>query len=184
MVMVRLKGVFKVRAKGRTYYYAWRGGPRLKGTPGSPEFIASFQEATAPLAGRDKAKFAAWVTLCKGSPEFSELADSTKRLWGPCWTKSETTLARFRFAISTGPNCAPIFAGGGISGVPSRKRLTTLSRFLSRVLSYAVAEGALGGNLCQGIPNLYAGDRSDLIWEEADLEKLRLRWATPLAWLR
>src|SRR5262249_659576 len=28
-----------------TYYYAWRGGPRLVGEPGSPEFLASYQAA-------------------------------------------------------------------------------------------------------------------------------------------
>jgi hypothetical protein len=43
---IRLKGlnsVAKTLADGRivTYYYAWKGGPRLKGEPGTPEFIAS-----------------------------------------------------------------------------------------------------------------------------------------------
>ena len=36
MVRVNLKGIAKVTAKGRTYWYAWRGGPRLRGEPGSP----------------------------------------------------------------------------------------------------------------------------------------------------
>jgi len=45
MVKVNLKGIAKVRAKGRTYYYAWRGGPPLRGEPGSPEFFASYNEA-------------------------------------------------------------------------------------------------------------------------------------------
>ena len=35
MVRVNLKGIAKVTAKGRTYWYAWRGGPRLRGEPGS-----------------------------------------------------------------------------------------------------------------------------------------------------
>ena len=45
MVKVDLKGIAKVTAKGRTYWYAWRGGPRLSGEPGSPEFMASYNEA-------------------------------------------------------------------------------------------------------------------------------------------
>jgi hypothetical protein len=45
MVKVDLKGLAKVTAKGRTYWYAWRGGPRLRGEPGSPEFMASYNEA-------------------------------------------------------------------------------------------------------------------------------------------
>jgi hypothetical protein len=27
----------------RTYYYAWRGGPRLEGEPGTPDFVASYR---------------------------------------------------------------------------------------------------------------------------------------------
>ena len=41
---VHLKGIHSVRwrlASGEiaTYHYAWRGGPRLIGKPGSPEFL-------------------------------------------------------------------------------------------------------------------------------------------------
>ena len=44
MVKVDLKGIAKTTAKGRTYWYAWREpgqphGPRLRGEPGSPEFV-------------------------------------------------------------------------------------------------------------------------------------------------
>src|SRR5262249_7152413 len=31
----------------KTYWYAWRGGPLLKGQPGTPEFSASYHEAIA-----------------------------------------------------------------------------------------------------------------------------------------
>ena len=31
----------------KTYYWAWKGGPPLRGEPGSPEFIASYNEAVA-----------------------------------------------------------------------------------------------------------------------------------------
>jgi hypothetical protein len=52
-VELKLKGVNSVTKKladatPRTYYYAWKGGPRLRGNPGSAEFIASYREATAP----------------------------------------------------------------------------------------------------------------------------------------
>jgi hypothetical protein len=34
----------------RTYWYAWRSGPPLRGEPGTPEFEASWQEAAAQKA--------------------------------------------------------------------------------------------------------------------------------------
>ena len=40
---------------------------------------------------------------------------------------------------------------------------------LSGLLSYAVEEGRLGSNPCFGISNLYAADRSEIIWTQADL---------------
>jgi hypothetical protein len=47
---VRLKGINPVRkrlADGtvKAYWYAWKGGPPLKGEPGTPEFVASYNEA-------------------------------------------------------------------------------------------------------------------------------------------
>src|SRR5215510_7359202 len=49
---VRLKGINAVTKKladgtVRTYWYAWKGGPPLRGEPGSPEFVASYNEAAA-----------------------------------------------------------------------------------------------------------------------------------------
>jgi hypothetical protein len=31
----------------RTYWYAWKGGPPLRGEPGTPKFVASYNEAVA-----------------------------------------------------------------------------------------------------------------------------------------
>ena len=45
MVKIELRGIAKVTAKGKTYYYAWRGGPRLCGVPGSIEFVSSYNDA-------------------------------------------------------------------------------------------------------------------------------------------
>src|SRR4051812_37792975 len=83
MVKVDLRGIAKVTAKGRTYYYAWRGGPRLRGKPGSPEFVLSYQEAYENRRMPDTGHFRSLVVLYKGSADFKKLADSTKRKWGP-----------------------------------------------------------------------------------------------------
>jgi hypothetical protein len=55
-VRVRLKGInyaTKRLADGRkvTYWYAWRGGPQLQGEPGTPEFIASYNEGRFAKGG-------------------------------------------------------------------------------------------------------------------------------------
>jgi hypothetical protein len=68
-VRVRLKGLHfvpKKLADGRVreYVYAWRGGPRILGQPGSPEFLASYNEAilrrAAPQVGTMRSVLAAY----------------------------------------------------------------------------------------------------------------------------
>jgi hypothetical protein len=49
---IDLKGIHATYAKladgsRKIYWYAWRDGPRLRGEPGTPEFIASYNEAVA-----------------------------------------------------------------------------------------------------------------------------------------
>src|SRR5258706_6680741 len=83
MVKVDLKGIAKVTSKGRTYYYAWRGGPRLRGEPGSPEFMVSYHEAHEDRRTPDPARFRSVVALYKASKDYKKLADSTKRNWAP-----------------------------------------------------------------------------------------------------
>jgi hypothetical protein len=83
VVRIELKGVAKVTTKGRAYYYAWRGGPRLHGEPGTPEFIASYNEAVESLKAPDMSRFRSLVTLYKASADYKKLADSTKRNWSP-----------------------------------------------------------------------------------------------------
>src|ERR1044072_517646 len=81
MVVVNLKGIAKVTAKDRTYWYAWRGGPRLSGEPGSPEFVASYNRAVEEHRAPDASRFRSLVTLYKASGDYKKLADSTKRNW-------------------------------------------------------------------------------------------------------
>ena len=49
---IRLKGINSITKRladgtRRTYWYAWKGGPPLRGEPGTPEFVHSYNEAIA-----------------------------------------------------------------------------------------------------------------------------------------
>jgi hypothetical protein len=43
----RPKGVHEVRMHGKVYYYAWRGGPRIRAAFGTPEFDQELAHAKA-----------------------------------------------------------------------------------------------------------------------------------------
>jgi len=81
---VRLKGlnsVTKRLADGKTvtYHYAWKGGPRLLGKPGSAEFIASYNEAVASRRKAPAGELLRIMQLYQASSDFLDLAVSTRR---------------------------------------------------------------------------------------------------------
>src|ERR1700693_1181297 len=98
MVKVDLKGIAKVSAKGRTYYYAWRGGPRLRGEPGSPEFISSYNEAVESRRAPDTSRFRSIVVLYRRHGDYRILADSTKANWSVCLDRIESHFGELRIA--------------------------------------------------------------------------------------
>ena len=80
---VKLPGIAsatKILATGEkvTYHYAWRGGPRLKGEPGSPEFILSYEQAIRERRSPDLSVFKAIIADYLASKEFEGLRDRTK----------------------------------------------------------------------------------------------------------
>src|SRR5260370_2254507 len=83
MVRINLNGVAKVTSKGRTYWYAWRGGPRLQGEPGSPEFHASYNEAVESRRTPEPGRFKSLVVPYRASSDYRKLAESTRKNWSP-----------------------------------------------------------------------------------------------------
>ena len=103
MVKVDLKGIAKATAKGRTYYYAWRGGPRLRGEPGSPEFMASYNEAVESRRTPDSGRFKSLVVLYRASPDYTKkLADSTRKNWSPWLDRIADYFGELRIAVRPG----------------------------------------------------------------------------------
>ena len=54
-MLMRVKGIHSAKVKladgsRRTYYYAWKGGPRIEAMPGTPEFIAAYNKLVAARA--------------------------------------------------------------------------------------------------------------------------------------
>ena len=83
IVRIRLKGinvVCKRLADGssRAYYYAWKGGPRLQGMPGTPEFIASFNEAVASKVRPPQGVLLSLMQGYQASADFDRLANRTR----------------------------------------------------------------------------------------------------------
>jgi integrase len=174
MVRVELRGVHKLNIKGRTYYYAWRGGPRLRGDPGTPQFVASYNDAIESRRTPEPGRFKSLVVLYRASPDYAKLADSTRRNWSPWLDRIADYFGDLRIAQFDRPEkIRPVIRRWRNQWADRPRAADYGMQVLSRVLSYAVDPlGKIAGNPCEGIKQLYSGDRSDIIWTAADIEQL------------
>ena len=175
MVKVDLKGIARASAKGRTYYYAWRGGPRLDGQPGSPEFLASFQKAHDDHRAPDAARFQSIVVQYKASADYAKLADTTKRNWARWLDRIGDYFGELRIAqFDRAEKIRPIIRRWRNQWADKPRSADYGMQVLSRVLSYAVDPlGKLASNPCEGIKQLYSANRADVIWSDNDIAALK-----------
>jgi integrase len=175
MVKVELKGIAKVTAKGRTYYYAWRGGPRLRGEPGTPEFHASYNEAVESRRTPEPGRFKSLVVLYKASSDYKRLANTTRKNWSPWLDRIADYFGGLRIAQFDRPEkIRPVIRRWRNQWADKPRTADYGMQVLSRLLSYAVDPlGKVAGNPCEGIKQLYSGGRSEIIWTEADLKQLK-----------
>lgn len=183
MVKVDLKGLHKVNSKGRTYYYAWRGGPRIAGKPGTPEFHAAYQKAIASRSGPDENRFRGLVALYKASNDYKKLADTTKQTWAPWLDRIADYFGDLRIAQFDRPEkIRPEIRKWRGRYAATPRAADTGMQVLSRVLSYAVDPlGRIANNPCEGIKQLYSGSRADIIWTDADIARLKETCSSSIA---
>jgi integrase len=175
VVKVDLKGIAKVTAKGRTYYYAWRGGPRLHGGPGTPEFIASYKEAIESRRTPEAGRFKSLVVLYRASADYAKLAESTRKNWSPWLDRIADHFGELRIGQFDRPEkIRPVIRRWRNQWAAKPRTADYGMQVLSRVLSHAVDPlGMIAGNPCEGIKQLYSSNRSEIIWRDSDIAALK-----------
>jgi integrase len=180
---VELRGVHKLTTKGRTYYYAWRGGPRLRGEPGSPQFMASYNEAIESRRTPEPGRFKSLVVLYRASSDYAKLATSTRKNWSPWLDRIADYFGELRIAQFDRPEkIRPVIRRWRNQWTDKPRTADYGMQVLSRVLSYAVDPlGKLAGNPCEGIKALYSGDRAEIIWTDSDIATLKKSCSAEIA---
>jgi integrase len=171
-VRVRLKGTATTTAtlaSGAriTYYYAWRGGPRLVGQPGSPEFLASYEAAHRNRRTPDRSLFRSIVVAYLASPEFAKLSDRSAADYRHHLTKIELAFADLPIAALEDPRVTREFLDRR-DGVAARSlcQADNAWKVLMRVISWARGGGLTTYRPPERIERLYHADRADKIWTE------------------
>ena len=175
MVKVELRGIHKLNIKGKRYYYAWRGGPRLRSEPGSPEFMASYNQAIEERRTPEPGRFKSLVVLYRASRDYKTLAESTRKNWSPWLDRIAEYFGDLRIAQFDRPEkIRPVIRRWRNQWADKPRTADYGMQVLSRVLSHAVDPlGKIAGNPCEGIKQLYSGDRSEIIWTDSDIAILK-----------
>jgi integrase len=183
MVKVELRGLHKLNIKGRKYYYAWRGGPRVEGEPGTPAFMEAYNRAVEEHRAPDSSGFRSLVIRYKASADFKKLEESTKQQWGPWLDRISDYFGDLSIAQFDRPQkIRPKIRQWRNQWADKPRTADYGMQVLSRVLSYAVDPfGKLAGNPCEGIKHLYTVDRSEIIWTDADIAQLKKTCSVEIA---
>lgn len=190
MPVVRLKGLnrsTKVLADGSrvTYWYAWRGGPRLDGKPGDSGFLPSYNAAiaTRKASGQDDT-LAGLARRYRASPEFGKTATSTQAEWRRWLDRIEADVADLDIgglplkALDDRRVRAELLAWRDQWAATPRKADYAI-QVLHRVLWFGLDRGLLAMNAAAGIGQLYENDRSDQVWTPEELARYVSSAASP-----
>jgi integrase len=172
VVRAHLKGVFSTykRIKDgtrRTYWYHRDTGTRLRGEPGSPEFIADLAAAEKLIGDRLGGTFNHLVRLFTGSVEFAEkLAPSTQAEYRRMLTKAESEFGNLPIAALDDAHVRTVFLDWRekIARSSGQREADNRLSAISAMLTWALDRGKLVANHLRGFKRLYHNDRSEIIW--------------------
>jgi integrase len=173
-VRVSLRGIHKVRsslASGeiKTYYYAWRGGPQIKAKPGTPEFVREYQEAHASLGQPRAGTLMSIIAQYKASPEFIQLAVSTRRSYISYIKLIEDEFADLPITALADRRVRGEFKNWRDKYANRRRKADFAWTVLARILSFAKDRAIIANNPCERGGRLYVANRTDKVWSERDI---------------
>jgi len=171
---VRLKGLNRVTKRladgsQATYYYAWKGGPRLPGKPGDPEFAAAYADAHAARAVSPENVLQEIINSYLASPKFTELAPRTQRDYLNHVRKIEAEYSDFPVA-ALGERAArgEFMKWRDSLAKASRRQADYTYSVLALILAWAFDRGMVPANPCERPRRLYRSERIDNIWRAED----------------
>jgi integrase len=168
---VPLKGIAsatKILASGEkvTYYYAWRGGPQLRGQPGSPELVQSYEKAHRESCAPDPSLFKAIIAGYLASSDFTGLRDRTKEDYLKQIAKIERDFGDLPIGALDDPKITGVFLRWRDGMASSPKQADYAWTVLMLLIAWARRDGLTTYRPPGRIDRLYSADRSDKIWEE------------------
>lgn len=185
-----VKGLHFVSKKSRGkptrwYVYAWRGGPCIATRLGGGRPLLSKDELRTladEFAASTQADPRLLVSLIRqwrsedfdrpSSPEWSRLAQSTKRTWGGHLNLIEIRWGQTPLSVWNDPRMMPKVVQWRDSRRATPRTADIGVTVLRELLKFGRLHGRVTFNAAEGVPKLYRGsNRADIVWTAEDIDR-------------
>src|SRR5262249_55015971 len=140
----------------RTYWYAWKGGPALRGEPGTPEFMASYNEAAGRKVAPHDGVLLSVLMRFQETREFLDRSERTRDDYIAKIKIIEKEFCDFPIRALSDKRTRGIFKSWRDRlALKSRRQADYAWVVLARVLSVALDRGWIDANPCERGGRLY-----------------------------
>jgi integrase len=173
---VKLKGLFWAPAKladgsRKIYWYAWKGGPRLRGEPGTPEFVASYNVAVATKIAAPEGRLLRLLQEYQRSQNFLGLRDKTRSDYIAQIKKIEAKFGDMPIKALADRRARGVFMDWRDElALTSPRAADYVWTVLAAILAWAKDRGKIPVNPCERGGRVYHGTRVDNVWSIDDEE--------------
>jgi hypothetical protein len=163
---MRLKGINSLAKKladgtVKTYWYAWKGGPRIDAEPSTPEFIRLYSEAVAAKAKKSTETFSSLIDYFKDQSEYTGLGDKSKRAYDQYLALIEAKFGSMPIGAIEDKRARGDFKAFRNTFAATPRKADYVWTTIARVLSVAKDHGKIAVNVCERGGRLYDADRSE-----------------------
>lgn len=181
------KGLHRVRKRlasgtSKTYYYAWRGGPRLNAEFGTPAFHTEFVEAHKQQHPASKDTFDVAISEYLQSQNFLRLAPRTRTGYRALIEIIRAKFGAAKLSYFNEARTRQVVYKWRDTFSDHARKADYLISVLSAILSFQVDRSRLDRNIVSGMSKLYKCDRSSVIWTDEEIDRVCAVASPQLAW--
>ena len=172
------KGVHKIRKTLKdgskvTYFYAWRGGPRLFAKPGTAEFQIEYGAALQKRKEVSGDTLLSVIVAYRQSPKYLSLAKSTRHYRAIYLDEIQLKFGDMPLEVLDDVKIKDRFVKWRDEHIDKPKAADMRIETLRVLVAFAHERGLVNFNHVRGISKVYTNDRSDVIWTPDEIELVK-----------
>lgn len=151
------------------YFYAFKGGPRLPGKPGDPEFDQAYNAAHSRKAQPAIGTLQSILNGFQSSSDWHDLAARTQSDYLKLIKVIEVKFGTFPLSALADKRTRGVFrAWRDERALKSKRQADYAWQVLARILSWAKGDGLVDANPCERGGRVYTATRNEFVWSADD----------------